>query len=248
MAAGGAETVDDGVERLARPAAQRSGAERELQPVFKHSRRQRPVHLVEPDEEVGDLGDDVRLGHRPAPADDQLVVEERVGQRVLKRGEVALGKLGVADLGQQVLVGARKEPDQRPIVQRAGLAGIARGLGLDPVQERGRQLRRHDHPLLDQVAGHHRAGRAEMGADVAEQARLRRTPPVSWWSMTTCGMAASLKRRPVYGWVSTMTTAVSGSVTTVSTGTSGTGISSTIARFSDRAIIPSTVRITGLPG
>ena len=45
-----------------------------------------------------------------------------------------------------------------------------------------------------------------------------------------------------------MTTAVSGPMATVSTGTSGIGISSTIARFSDRAIIPSTVRITGLPG
>ena len=38
------------------------------------------------------------------------------------------------------------------------------------------------------------------------------TPPVSWWSMTTCGIAASLYRRPVYGWVSTITTAVSGSI------------------------------------
>ena len=45
-----------------------------------------------------------------------------------------------------------------------------------------------------------------------------------------------------------MTTAVSASMVTVSTGTSGIGISSTIARFSARAIMPSTVRITGLPG
>ena len=45
-----------------------------------------------------------------------------------------------------------------------------------------------------------------------------------------------------------MTTAVSESVVTVSTGTKGTGMSSTIARFSDRAIMPSTVRITGVPG
>ena len=45
-----------------------------------------------------------------------------------------------------------------------------------------------------------------------------------------------------------MTTAVSASIFTVSTGTSPIGINSTIARFSDRAIMPSTVRITGLPG
>ena len=45
-----------------------------------------------------------------------------------------------------------------------------------------------------------------------------------------------------------MTTAVSGVSGTVSTGTSGIGINSTIARFSDRAIMPSTVRMTGLPG
>ncbi len=74
------------------------------------------------------------------------------------------------------------------------------------------------------------------------------TPPVSWWSRTTWGMAASLCRRPVCGWVSTITTAVAASMFTVSTGTSGIGISSTIARFSDRAIMPSTVRMTGLPG
>ncbi len=45
-----------------------------------------------------------------------------------------------------------------------------------------------------------------------------------------------------------MTTAVSGPIVTFWTGTSGIGINSTIARFSDRAIMPSTVRITGLPG
>ena len=74
------------------------------------------------------------------------------------------------------------------------------------------------------------------------------TPAVSWWSITTCGIAASLYRRPVCGCESTITTAVSGSSDTLSTGTSGIGIKSTIARFSERAIMPSTVRMTGLPG
>ena len=45
-----------------------------------------------------------------------------------------------------------------------------------------------------------------------------------------------------------MITAVSGSITTSPTGTRGIGTHSAIARFSARAIIPSTVMMTGLPG
>ena len=114
VAAGVAQAVDHRVEDLAGVAAELAGPERELQLVVEHARGQRPVDLVEPDEEVGDLGDDVGLGDRAAPADDQLVVEERVGQGVLERGEVALGELRVADLGEQVLVGAGKSQIRAP--------------------------------------------------------------------------------------------------------------------------------------
>ena len=104
-----------------------------------------------------------------APAHDHVVIEERVGQGVLERGEVALGELGVADLGQQVLVGAGEEPDERAVVERAGLAGVAGGLRLDPVEQGRRQPGRDRHVLLEQVAGDHRAGGPEVGADVAEE-------------------------------------------------------------------------------
>ena len=114
VAAGDAETVHHLCSiSPARPPSEPARSDNLILPV-EHSRGQRPVDLVEADEEVGDLGDDVRLGHRPAPTDDQLVVEERVGERVLKSGEVALRQLGIADAGQQVFVGAGKSQIRAP--------------------------------------------------------------------------------------------------------------------------------------
>ena len=104
-----------------------------------------------------------------APAHDHVLVEECVGQGVLDRREMALGELRVANPGEQVLVGPGEEPDERTVIERAGLAGIARRLRLDPVEQRRRQVGRDGHVLLEQVAGHHRARGPEVGADVAEQ-------------------------------------------------------------------------------
>ena len=135
VTAGAAQAVDDFIEDFARAAAQPVGTERKLHLPVENARRQRPVDLVETNEEVGDLGDDVGLRDVPAPGYDQLVVQERIGQRGLERGEMALGKLGVADLGQQVLVGSREEPDQGRVIERSGLARIARGLRFDSVKQ-----------------------------------------------------------------------------------------------------------------
>ena len=50
-----------------------------------------------------------------------------------------------------------------------------------------------------------------LATHVLKRRRRRGLPPVSWWSSTaTGGWTASLARRPVPGWESTMTTAVIG--------------------------------------
>ncbi len=100
------QSIDHGVEDLARKAAQSAGPEGELHLPVEDPRGQRPVDLVEADEKVGDLGHDVRLGHDSAPTDDDVIVEECVGQGIMERGEMALRELGIADLGQQILVRA----------------------------------------------------------------------------------------------------------------------------------------------
>ena len=169
MTAGVPKPVDDFVEYFAGAAAQPVCAERQLHLPVENSRRQRPVDLVESDKEVGDLGDDVGLSDVPTPGKNQLVVQERVGQGGLKRGEVALGKLGVADLGQQVFISSGEEPDQGGVVERSGLTRITRGLRVDSIQQRRRQLGRDGNALLDQVVGHDRAGGPNAGADVVKE-------------------------------------------------------------------------------
>ena len=47
---------------------------------------------------------------------------------------MGLGELGVANQRQKILVGAREQPDERAVIECAGLTGVARGLGLDPVE------------------------------------------------------------------------------------------------------------------
>ena len=64
VAAGTPHPVDHRLEDLAGAAAELARPERELHLPVEDARRQRPVHLIETDEEVGDLRDDVGLGHR----------------------------------------------------------------------------------------------------------------------------------------------------------------------------------------
>ena len=64
VTAGIPHPVDHRLEDLARTAAELARPERELHLVVEDARGQRPVHLIETDEEIGDLRDDVRLGHR----------------------------------------------------------------------------------------------------------------------------------------------------------------------------------------
>lgn len=90
VASGEAQSVHHALEYFARPTSERARAERQLQLRFEHSRGKRPVDLIESDEKVGDLGDDIRLSHRPAPAYDQLVVQKRIAKGMLEGREVTL--------------------------------------------------------------------------------------------------------------------------------------------------------------
>ena len=75
------------------------------------------------------------------------------------------------------------------------------------------------------------------------------TPPVSWWSITTCGMRPRSPAGRCSGCESTMTTAAPASIAAAfHRDQRDRRATSTIARFSARAIIPSTVRVTILPG
>ena len=114
VAPGAAQPVDHVAEDLAGVAVEVADPRRELQLPVEEADRQRPVDLVEADEEVGQLGDDVGLGDPAAPAHHHVAVQEGVRQGVLERGEMALGELGVADLGEQVLVGAGKSQTRAP--------------------------------------------------------------------------------------------------------------------------------------
>ena len=167
---------------------------------------------------------------------------------MLERGEVALRQLGVADLGQQVLVGAWEEPDQGAVIERAGLARIAGDLRIDPVEQRSGQNGRDGNSLFEQVAGDDRAGRADVRAEVAELDAVEHA--AGFVVIDDHARRDVLEGVPalVWGCESTMTTTVPESMTVSATGVKGMGINWTIARFSARAIIPSTVMITGLPG
>src|SRR4051812_43888375 len=59
VAPGRAQPADDVAEDLAAMAAELAAADRDLEEVVEEAGRDRPVHLVEPDEEVGQLRDDV---------------------------------------------------------------------------------------------------------------------------------------------------------------------------------------------
>jgi len=66
------QALHDVAEHLARVAAELRDADGQLHQVLKDPDGQDPVHLVEPDEEVGQLGDDVGLRHHAAPAHDDV--------------------------------------------------------------------------------------------------------------------------------------------------------------------------------
>ena len=83
--------------------------------------------------------------------------------------EVAVRQAGVADLGDQVLVGDRVQFDEGGVVGLAGLPRVAGHLRLDPVEQGGGHLLGDRHPLLAEVLGDHRAGRPVAGADVGER-------------------------------------------------------------------------------
>ena len=108
------QSIDHRVEDLAGKAAQLAGPQGEFHLSVEDPRRQRPVDLIEADEEVGDLGHDIGLGHDSAPTDDDVVVEEGIRQGIVKRGEMALRELGIADLGQQILIRAGNSQMRAP--------------------------------------------------------------------------------------------------------------------------------------
>ena len=102
---GGTDPLNDIAEHFAGMIAELRHACRDLHEVAEKTNRERPVHLIEPDEKVSDLGDDVGLSDDAAPTYDDILVKKRVRQGMLKRGEVALRQLGIADLRQKILVG-----------------------------------------------------------------------------------------------------------------------------------------------
>src|SRR5262249_21753124 len=158
--------IDDCGKRFAGPRTQLACAEGKFHQTFEYSCGQRPVDLVEPDEEISYLGNDIRLSDIAAPAYDEIVVEEGISKGVLKRGEMTLRKLRISDLCKEIFVGAREQPDECVVVKRAGLARITGRFRFDAIEQAGRHLRRHFDPLFDQVPGYHGTGCTEICADV----------------------------------------------------------------------------------
>src|SRR5262249_52347656 len=83
--------------------------------------------------------------------------------------EVALGQPGVADAGEDVLVGQWEEELQGRVVKRRRLPREARYFGLDAVHQRRRHALRQRDLLLHQVAGDQRTGRPDPAANVEER-------------------------------------------------------------------------------
>src|SRR5262249_40039417 len=98
MSSSSPEAIDDLAKCFPGMAPEKADSHRELELVFEQANGERPIYLVEPNEEVGQFRDDVRLSHAATPGENQVPVEEPVGQSVLVSRKVSLGKLGMPNL------------------------------------------------------------------------------------------------------------------------------------------------------
>ena len=119
--------------------------------------------------------------------------------------------------------------------------GIAGDFRLDPVEQGGRDFLGDRDVLLDQVLRDERAGRPEGRADVRERHAVQVARRVVVVDDRVEAVVSESVCRPVFGWLSTITTASSGRQSTSSIGTRSRWRTSTIARFSARLMRPSRV-------
>ena len=93
-------------------------------------------------------------------------MDERALQGLQQDFEVAVRQAGIANAGEDVLVGEGVEVLQRSVVHGGGFAGKAGDFGLDAVHQGGGNARRERHIPLDEIPRDQRAGRPEGGSHI----------------------------------------------------------------------------------
>ena len=90
VATGRAQAVDRLAKHFSGMRPNLVGPQRNSQLIFVQPRAPGPVHPVEPDEEICQLGHDVWLRHHAQVAHNHLSIKKGVREGVLERGEIAL--------------------------------------------------------------------------------------------------------------------------------------------------------------
>ena len=177
VAAGAAERREVLPDELAGVARVAEVPHRQHQHLVDDARDERPLDVLELQEEVGDVGDQVLARRLPHEGAEDLVVAPPGAERLHDVLEALERDFRAFHLADHRRVGQRVEERERLEVHAVGLAVEEQRVGLDRVEQRGRRALRDVHVHGAQVLGEDRGRRAVVGPDVLEHravAGLRR--------------------------------------------------------------------------